>query len=104
MATYIIKYHVYNKNGFLLKENGVINCHNRMSEMDAKIKLEMYLIKKYSNFGRLIVISCIEDEFGWIFKNPKSKTDSVVDKMSDLMDSLGDEMDGLFNSIFKKKK
>jgi hypothetical protein len=68
-STYIIRYTVYHKNGTPIKEDGVMNCHNRTSEMEAKVKLEEYLIKKYPAFGRLVVHSCVEDIFGTSKRN-----------------------------------
>ena len=68
---YIIKYTVISNNNIVLK-NGKIRAKNRLSELDAKIKLEAYLNKKYRNFGRLIVHDCYIDNrinsiFGDIF-------------------------------------
>lgn len=68
---YIIKYTVKSKNGSVLK-HGKIKAKNRLSELDAQVKLEEWLKKKYSNFGGLIVHEChaenpIEGIFGNIF-------------------------------------
>lgn len=95
-STYVVWYHVFDKKGFLIKGNGLINCYNRLSEMDAKIKLETYLKKKYPNFGKLIVVSCDKDQREWIFK----KIDSIMDQMSNLMDNVNN----LFNSLYKKNE
>jgi hypothetical protein len=64
LSTYIIRYNVYDINDKLIKSEGEINCKNRASEIEAKVKLEEYLKKKYPTFGRLVIISCSEDIFG----------------------------------------
>lgn len=88
LSTYIIKYTVYDTNGKILKSDGEINCKNRASDIEAKVKLEEYLIKKYPTFGRLVVLSCNEDIFG----------------ISSLGDYAKDEsFKNIFNTIFGKK-
>lgn len=54
---YIIEYTVKSKNDVILK-TGKIKVKNKLSELDAKIKLEQYLQKKYSDFNQLIIHNC----------------------------------------------
>lgn len=92
-STYIITYTLYHKNGQTIKENGVMNCHNRISEMEAKVKLEEYFIKKYPAFGRLVVHSCIEDIFG-VSARMKSENDDTFYKDGDFFDKMMKWMKG----------
>lgn len=71
MKTFLIKYGIYFTNGKY--ESHEIKIKNCMSDLHAKIKLEEYLKKKYSNFKKLVVYSCtnnfgFENIFGDIFK------------------------------------
>jgi len=73
MAKYTIKYEIYlNDNKSILdKEINIDHCSN---SLEAQIRLEKYLIKKYDNFKRLVVINCklfnpINDMFGEVFKD-----------------------------------
>ena len=69
---YLIKYSVQDKNGMVLK-SGTVKAKNKCNSLEAQTKFEEYLKKKYSNFGKLIVYSCTEENpfgniFGDIFK------------------------------------
>lgn len=68
---FIIEYTVKSLDGLVIKV-GTMRAKNRMSSLDAQIKFEQWLKKKYVNFGRLIVHSCEEESqmsqiFGDIF-------------------------------------
>ena len=72
---YIIKYEILLQNGTKIS-NKEIKINNCISEIEAQVKLEKYLIKKNPNFKQLIVHSCTEDilsafdnMFGNIFDN-----------------------------------
>ena len=56
--TYEIEYIVYLTSG---KEDHIMKVKNNESELQAKIRLEVYLKKKYPNFLRLEIKSCTED-------------------------------------------
>jgi hypothetical protein len=68
---FLIKYKILDTNNNLLK-NGTIKVKNKVNQLDAKVKLEIYFKKKYPKMGKLIVESCIEDNLfsflGDIFK------------------------------------
>ena len=71
---FLIDYTVYAKNGTILKENGTMKVKNKSDRLEAQIKFEEFLKKKYSDFGKLIVHKCTEENifnnpFGDIFKN-----------------------------------
>lgn len=70
--TYVIKYSVFNKSNVEI-HTGTIKCKNRMSEFHAKVSLEQYLQKKYSDFNRMIIHSCKEEKFSFddLFKQYK---------------------------------
>jgi hypothetical protein len=80
MKTYSVKYEIYLTNGSVIKdkEMNVKKCTNGV---DAQVKLEKYLKKKYDNFKQLIVQSCKEDTmsafndmFGDIFSGTGNPT------------------------------
>jgi hypothetical protein len=73
------------------KQMKVSNC---MSELHAKVKLEDYLKRKYNNFARLIVHSCIEDKLDKIFG----------DGSSDFLGKKSSNFSQMFNDIFNIKK
>ena len=59
IKTFRIKYTVHFTDGsFNVKEIKVKRC---LSEMEAKVKLNKYLIKQNKNFKSLVVNSCVED-------------------------------------------
>lgn len=60
MKTYLIEYRALDAQNIVIKE-GKIKVKNKMSQMQAKIDLEKYLIKKLPNFNKLIVLKCDED-------------------------------------------
>jgi len=64
-----------------VKEIKVKRC---LSEMEAKVKLNKYLIKQNKNFKSLVVNSCVED---------------ILSKIEDM---LGTETGNLFVNIFKQ--
>lgn len=68
--TYLITYSYYLNDGTKIS-NKKIKVKNSMSDLHAKIKLEQYLKKHSSDFGNLIVHSCVEDVniFGDIFSS-----------------------------------
>ena len=62
MKTYFIKYTVYFTDGsFNVKKIKVKRC---LSEMEAKVKLERYLLKHNQSFKSMVVNRCVEDVFG----------------------------------------
>jgi len=64
---YIIEYKVELITG---TATGKIRVKNQLSELNAKVNLERYLIKKHINFKRLYVKSCREDNiFGGLFND-----------------------------------
>jgi len=63
--TFLIEYTVVFNNGS--NENHTIKAKNCLSELQAKVSLEDYLKKKYSNFKQLIVISCKDNSLSDIF-------------------------------------
>lgn len=71
---YIVKYEIIFDDGKTLKgkEIKIAKC---LSELQAQIRLEDYLKRKYINFKQLIVIECKQDvddflsQFGDIFGN-----------------------------------
>lgn len=64
---YIIEYTAKDKNGAILK-SGKIRAKNRMSKVEAQVKFEDWLKKKYPDFGQLIVHKCYDDSpLGGIF-------------------------------------
>ena len=66
---YIIDYKVLDKNGNQIKE-GIIKVKNKQSNLHAQTSLEDYLRKKVSNFNKLIVVNCSEEnELMRIFKD-----------------------------------
>ena len=69
---YLIKYTAKAKNGAVLK-SGTMRAKNKYSSIEAQVKFEDYLKKKYPDFGKLIVHECTEENpfssiFGDIFK------------------------------------
>jgi len=77
MKTYVIKYEILfeDKSGLLGKEIKIKNC---LSGIQAQVRLEEWLKKKYSNFKSLIVNECKEDVFSSfedIFKGGKGMND-----------------------------
>lgn len=72
--TYLIEYIVYDKDNCIVKE-GTMKVKNKASSLEAQIKFEEFLKKKYDNFDRLVVKSCKEDTmsiFGDLFGNGSS--------------------------------
>ena len=70
---YIIEYTVKSKKGVILK-SGKMKAKNKGSSLEAQVKFEEFLKKRYSDFGQLIVHKCTEDNkfsdiFGDIFGN-----------------------------------
>lgn len=57
---YIINYICYSTSGLVLHE-GKMRVRNRVSDFDAKCSLEDFLKRKYENFGKLVVLSCVVD-------------------------------------------
>ena len=66
---YIIKYTVIACDGKILQDNQKMRAKNKLSKLDAQIKFEAFLKKKYTNFGSLIVHDCSEEklDFGNMF-------------------------------------
>lgn len=62
--TYVIDYCVYDKDGNFIKKDGQMKVKNKSCELEAKIKLEEFLKKKYFNFHRLVITKCTEDTLG----------------------------------------
>ena len=60
MTNFIIQYTVLDTYGNTLK-TGVIRALRKANSFDAQVKFEEYLKKKYSNFDRLIVHACREE-------------------------------------------
>lgn len=58
---YLIKYKLL-KGEYSIKQ-GTIKVKNKQNELEAKIKLEMFL-KKYNDFDKMIVEECKEDTLG----------------------------------------
>lgn len=57
---YVIKYEIHLENGSIIKDKEIkVDCCE--SNVGAQIKLEKYLIKKYTQFKQLVVHSCSED-------------------------------------------
>lgn len=65
--TFLVKYEIQFKDGsgLLGKEMKIKNC---LSGVQAQVRLEEYLKKKYPNFKALIVNKCTEDFMG-VFDN-----------------------------------
>ena len=57
---YIIDYICYSNGGIVLHD-GKMRVKNRPSDFAAKCSLEDFLKRKYENFGRLVIRSCIID-------------------------------------------
>ena len=60
MKNFLIKYTVQDKDRCILKE-GTMRVRRKLDSLDAQIKFEIFLKKKYPEFDRLIVHSCKED-------------------------------------------
>jgi hypothetical protein len=76
MKNFIIEYTIKNKSGAILK-NGKMKVKNKMTSLDAQIKFEVFLKKKYNNFGQLIVHECYEENsFNNIFGDILGKDNS----------------------------
>lgn len=60
MADFKIKYTVYDKLNNVVKWDE-IKVKNKINEFDAKVKLEIFLKKKYPNFNRLKIHECRKD-------------------------------------------
>lgn len=58
---YLIKYKLL-KGEYPIKQ-GTMKVKNKQNELEAKIKLEMFL-KKNNDFDRMIVDECIQDTLG----------------------------------------
>lgn len=68
---YIIHYTVKATDGSVIK-SGKMRAKNKYSGVEAQGSFEKFLIKKYPNFGQLIVHSCeveLYDLFNNLFKN-----------------------------------
>ena len=59
-TNYLIVYTALDKSGQVIRK-GTMRAKNKLSGLDAQIKLEMYLSKKYSNFAKMIVHDCMEE-------------------------------------------
>lgn len=57
---YIIKYTAQAKNGAVLG-SGTMKAKRKSSSIEAQVKFEEFLKKKYPDFGKLIVHSCTEE-------------------------------------------
>lgn len=60
--TYIIEYSAYTNSGGMLK-SGKMKAKNKVSSFEAKCSFERFLEKKYSNFGKLVIHNCIEENY-----------------------------------------
>lgn len=70
---YLCEYTAKDKNGKVLR-GGKMRVKNRMSEVDAQVKLEAWLKKKHPDFGWLVVHKCYVDNifsefFGDVFSH-----------------------------------
>ena len=70
---YIIEYTVKDKRGVVLK-SGKMKAKNKDSSLEAQVKFEEFLKRRYDTFGQLIVHNCSEEPdvfgmFGDIFGN-----------------------------------
>ena len=59
--TFIINYTVTSNQGKTLKSDGVIKVKACYTSLQAMVKLEQYMKRKYSYFGKLVVHSCKEE-------------------------------------------
>lgn len=57
---YIIEYICYDIDGKIIEQKKR-RAKNKLSRFDAKCGLEDFLEKRYTNFGRLYIISCREE-------------------------------------------
>lgn len=66
---YLISYTIYDNSGKVIKSSRM-KVKNKLNEMDAKVKLEVYLKSKNKMMDRLVIHSCSEDNiFNEIFGN-----------------------------------
>jgi hypothetical protein len=63
--TYVIEYDVYFLDGH--SEGHKTKVKNCLSDLQAKIRLEGHLRKKYPDFKSLVVSKCNKDVFGGLF-------------------------------------
>jgi hypothetical protein len=85
MKTYNVKYEIHLNDGSVIsnKEMKVKNCS---LGVEAQCKLEKYLIKKNSNFSKLVVHSCTEDimsAFDGMFGDKANPFGNMFDGMGD---------------------
>jgi len=78
-----INYQIVYIGGSVSKEKQ-INISNCLSALHAQVRLEDYLKRKYPDFSKLVVITCIEDML-----------ESIFGKMDISMNNI-------FNEVFKK--
>ena len=74
---YIITYTIYNESGKVIK-SGKMKVKNKLNDLDAKVKLEIYLKSKNKMMESLIIHSCKENNifnefFGDFESNPFAK-------------------------------
>lgn len=70
--TFVIRYSIYLNNNGEIEEisDKEIIVKNQFNELGAKINLEDYLKRKYSNFNKLVVHNCMEqNQFTDIFNS-----------------------------------
>ena len=85
---YVLKYEIILEGADSIKGKE-INIKNCFNAFNAKVRLEGYLKKKYSNFKSLVVTECKEDIMG-IF--------------GDMFSKNGDDIYSQFGDIFGTKK
>lgn len=82
---YIIEYSIIDNNGLTVRSHKKMRAKNRVNEFDAKVRLEQFFIKKYSNFGQLIIHDC--------------KIDNPFTDLSDGFDKKSDQFGGIFDGF-----
>lgn len=88
MKTFLIKYEVqfHDGSGLIGKEIKVKNC---LSSLQAQIRLEDYLKRKYSNgFKALVVNHCSEDFMSSFLGDPKNNPFSREANFNDLFGKM----------------
>jgi len=83
---FIIEYNCFDSNNQLIK-NGKMKVKNRQHKFEAQCDFENFLKKKYLNFGRLVVISCVEE-------NPFTNMFGSNSDFNNIFDSFGDIFGG----------
>lgn len=86
---YLIEYTVYDINGNSLK-TGKMRVKRKCSSMEAQVEFEKFLKRKYSNFNKLVVHKCTEE-------NPFLSSD-MNDSFKDI---FGDSFNDVFGNLFK---